>query len=69
MSLSMVLGRVLLPAAGLILAVAITWHAVRSITAVRPTPVRSGCNPSRRGSGSPRGSPPRGGSSPIPVPR
>jgi HlyD family secretion protein len=33
MSLTMILGRVLLPAAGLVLAVAISWHALRSITA------------------------------------
>ncbi len=33
MSLTMVLGRVLLPAAGLVLAGAITWHSVRTITA------------------------------------
>jgi HlyD family secretion protein len=32
MSLSMFMGRVVLPAAGLILAIAITWHSVRAIT-------------------------------------
>ncbi len=32
MSLSMFLGRVVLPAAGLILAIAVTWQSVRTIT-------------------------------------
>ena len=31
MSLSMFLGRVVLPAAGLVLAIALTWHSMRTI--------------------------------------
>jgi HlyD family secretion protein len=53
MSLSMVLGRVLLPAAGLLLGVAIAWHSVRTITAT------AGAGPVRLQSSKAAGAPSR----------
>jgi HlyD family secretion protein len=53
MSFTMVVGRVLLPAAGLLLAVAIAWHSVRTITAradagpVRLQSIAAAMSPSR----------------------
>ena len=67
MSFTMVLGRVILPAAGLILAAAITWHSVRTITARCRRRSRQAAI-DREGRVAAHGSRPRAESSPIPAP-
>ena len=64
---TMILGRVVLPAAGLVLAAALTWHSVRNDHGSGRKSSRSAAVV--RTSDRPAGSPPRGGSSPIPAPR
>ena len=69
MSPTMFLGRVVLPAVGLAVAVSLSWNSMTEDSRRRPKPVGDRPGTSALDSDRPAESPPRGGSSPIPAPR